>query len=332
MLRNKGTQNKAPKAPKKKQSPQTQQQRSIISYTTSKGQKFYRDKAAKSAKGKGTNNPATFIDVQKDANPVGLTQQTLPDGKIVHIFKQKSHTPHSFVPTVQQRRPKRHVDESTPSKIHQIASEIARVKPIIVAESSLKDSNRQFISNANNFTSQDYNANGKSNHIIRITPPTFMTADLFSRGEAKSLNQFFRHKSIIQKRAGEIRSKQSRFNKSLITMQKQHDSIPQDITSTSEAPISFTNNNTLKFRIIDAVIRATGVQVPSSELSKINDVSELSNWIVAKDAQLKEMPLIEKIPFPENVKMIYVNAVDRKKQPNWEKYKTARENNEVVSL
>lgn len=279
----------------------------------------------------GEKKPNEYVVDDKMANPVGLTEQVLPSGAKVNIFKPKSYEgkTRQFGQITHGKRRRPNVDLDTiDTTIHTIATNVAKTKPVVVAESSIKDINNQFIFNANNFTADDYKTNNTTNFIMRIAPPTWTKPQVMNREKkAKSVNQKNRWTNLVQQRTIEIQQ-QKNAHKLFMASLAQHDEAIG--ASSSDAPIDLTTNLGLKFRIIDAVIKETGIEVPSSALATIKNTNDLVNFVTTKKQQLDQHRNRAKMTLPENVQFIYTDAIDRKKQPKWVKYKELREKNSIA--
>jgi hypothetical protein len=280
----------------------------------------------------GEKPPLKFV--PKDGEFKGLTSTTLPDGKSIQIFRQPTSVSRQFAASQGFKHPRSHLNvEKASTIIHSIATRVAKVKPIVIAEPSLRDINSNFISNINTLTAADYRQHASANHIMRIAPPSLLSkGQMYSKKKAKSHNQANRWNNIIKQRTAEIVQKRADFQNHIQTLAN-YIPIPDDATSTPETPLDFSQDLGLKFRVIDAVINHTKIQVPAHKLGSINNVTELVDFIVEKRNELEAHASIRKNQprLPENVTFIYADKIDRTKQPKWIKYKELREKNSVAT-
>ena len=263
----------------------------------------------------------------------GAVTQVLANGNTVELFQAiDTKAPRRFGAASRFKHPRSHLKVETASDyIHKIATQVAQAKTVVVAESSLKDINNEFISNVNGFTKDDYQQNATTNHIIRLSPPQFMTAPMFRRDAyARSANQQKRWDQITAQRQSEIETKKQEF-KSQVEKLAAYE--PLAIQSTTEQPIDFSGDMGLKFRIIDAVIKHTKIQVPSSALATINNVTQLAEFVIDKRNELEAKHSIRKNQerLPANVTYVYTGKIDRSKKPTWEKYQAERQKATVAT-
>eukprot|EP00461_Guttulinopsis_vulgaris_P001514 UN01514 len=177
--------------------------RNIISYQTQKRPNFYRQQAKKALK-TGEKKKNTLVPNPAQANPVGLAQQTLPSGATVHIYKareQKAEPTFGAITHIKRARVKFN-PETDVALVHQIATDVAKVAPIVVQESGIQTIGKKFFFNSKQFTAEDYKMNNKVNHIVRIAAPAFLEkAGLFNRSKGpKSLNQKARWAKLVTDR------------------------------------------------------------------------------------------------------------------------------------
>jgi hypothetical protein len=263
----------------------------------------------------------------------GAITQVLANGNTVELFQEiDAKTPRRFGAASRFKHPRSHLRVDTASDyIHQIATQVAQAKPTVVAESSLKDINNEYISNINNFTKENYQQNAITNHIMRLSPPQFMTAPMFRRDAyARSANQQKRWDGITAQRQAEIETKKQQFKS---TVEKLAAYEPLTIQSTNDAPIDFSNDMGLKFRVIDAVIKHTKIQVPSSALATIHNVTQLADFVINKRNELEARASVRKNQerLPANVTYVYTGKIDRSKKPTWEKYQAERQKSSVAT-
>jgi hypothetical protein len=336
----KKSQNSTPKTANNKNVLKTQR-RSIVSYRAQPKDLASQRRSAKRQM-KNQDKQHTVSWKPQELKLSGPITETLPNGTSVQFLagpdgKQlfdTSSPQRRFGPLASRKHARSHLRvETAPEFIHKIATTVAQTKPIAVVESSLKDINNEYISNTKNFTVEDYKANSRTNHIVRLSPPSFMKAGVFNRRSfAASVNQRNRWNALIQQRSLDITRRRQEF---AAEVKKISEYVPFDsgFSSSQDVPIDFSKDLTLKFRVIDAVIKATKIQVPSSQLAKIHNVNDLVEFVVSKRVELMERSGVRKSQerLPENVTYIYTGKIDRSKKPKWEQWATNREKKSVVS-
>jgi hypothetical protein len=135
---------------------------------------------------------------------------------------------------------------------------------------------------------------------VKVAEPVFRKPGSLKRLPPRTFGEIRREKEITEKSAAAIAQAHQVYNEFI-----QVPTSTQSYTSTPEAPLTFGNNNWLKFQVITAIMESAGFAVPSSRLASMHTVNDVINDIVSHRAKYVEhLQSKERRPYPKNVTIV----------------------------
>lgn len=225
--------------------------------------------------------------------PDNLGQEETPEAKIVdenEETKEKTEKVRMFkpkTPTYNLQRPKdpevpTWTKEDLESLAHRVASEV--------------------VSDTSNLTPT-------------MTFPIYRAPGRFSRRLPKSKNKLSKIPAQVQASAEAIAASQQAFRALAIEPVVALSQVATK-TSTPESPLAFGDNYALKFRVLTAVLKEAGMDLPSTHLSEVQNVNDIVRVLATERDRIAQIPdkktlaAERRANMPANIKFVHGNNKD----------------------